>query len=348
MVFNTGAALLDAIVLAVVSREDEGTYGYKITQDVRKAIDVSESTLYPVLRRLQKGDYLEVYDRQFDGRNRRYYKVTESGRTQLAMYQKEWKEYSGKISELFEGGRLDRIDALKYYNDYFDDAGSENEQNVIEELESPEKVAMKIKADREDIEDGKEGGTEKTTEEAIGKVTGENAAYSGAREQHDRENTYQYYQEDTYGEEKDNKIYQDNGTYDYESQEKKPWTNKWLKLAMIIAIVVIGFPIVIPLGAGILALIAGIVIAVFCLFAAIVIGFAAVVMVGVVLFVAGIGSLFANPGVGLAVLGAGLMVIAIGVIGTVVGVRLCIIVFPGIVRGIVYILRKPFHRKAVA
>ena len=88
MVFNTGAALLDAIVLAVVSREDEGTYGYKITQDVRKAIDVSESTLYPVLRRLQKGDYLEVYDRQFDGRNRRYYKVTESGRTQLAMYER--------------------------------------------------------------------------------------------------------------------------------------------------------------------------------------------------------------------------------------------------------------------
>ena len=93
----------------------------------------------------------------------------------------------------------DRIDALKYYNDYFDDAGSENEQNVIEELESPEKVAMKIKADREDTEDGKEGGTEKTTEEAIGKVTGENAAYSGAREQHDRENTYQYYQKSSEG-----------------------------------------------------------------------------------------------------------------------------------------------------
>ena len=57
MVFNTGAALLDAIVLAVVSHEAEGTYGYKITQDVRKAIDVSESTLYPVLRRLQKDEY---------------------------------------------------------------------------------------------------------------------------------------------------------------------------------------------------------------------------------------------------------------------------------------------------
>lgn len=54
MVFNTGAALLDAIVLAVVSKEPEGTYGYKITQEVRQVIELSESTLYPVLRRLQK------------------------------------------------------------------------------------------------------------------------------------------------------------------------------------------------------------------------------------------------------------------------------------------------------
>lgn len=104
MVFNTGAALLDAIVLAVVSREKDGTYGYKITQDVRKAIEVSESTLYPVLRRLQKDGCLEVYDLQFDGRNRRYYKVTEKGMVQLNLYYTEWKIYSGKINELFEGG----------------------------------------------------------------------------------------------------------------------------------------------------------------------------------------------------------------------------------------------------
>ena len=104
MVFNTGAALLDAIVLAVVSRDKEGTYGYKITQDVRKAIEVSESTLYPVLRRLQKDDCLEVYDRQFDGRNRRYYKVTEKGAVQLNLYETEWKNYASRINGLFEGG----------------------------------------------------------------------------------------------------------------------------------------------------------------------------------------------------------------------------------------------------
>lgn len=104
MVFNTGAALLDAIVLAVVSQEKEGTYGYKITHDVRTAIDVSESTLYPVLRRLQKDECLEVYDRQIDGRNRRYYKITVRGTAQLDLYRVEWKNYSVKINELFEGG----------------------------------------------------------------------------------------------------------------------------------------------------------------------------------------------------------------------------------------------------
>lgn len=101
MVFNTGAALLDAIVLAVVSKDEEGTYGYKITQDVRQAIEVSESTLYPVLRRLQKDKCLEVYDRECGGRNRRYYKITETGREKLKEYREEWKDYSSKITMLF-------------------------------------------------------------------------------------------------------------------------------------------------------------------------------------------------------------------------------------------------------
>ena len=104
MVFNTGAALLDAIVLAVVSKESEGTYGYKITQDVRQALEVSESTLYPVLRRLQKDECLETYDKEYGGRNRRYYKVTEKCMVQLNLYRAEWSSYSRKISTLFEGG----------------------------------------------------------------------------------------------------------------------------------------------------------------------------------------------------------------------------------------------------
>lgn len=105
MVFNTGSALLDAIVLAVVSKEADGTYGYKITQDVRQAIEISESTLYPVLRRLQKDECLEVYDREFGGRNRRYYKITDKGRVQLNFYRDEWESYSRKINNIFGGVR---------------------------------------------------------------------------------------------------------------------------------------------------------------------------------------------------------------------------------------------------
>ena len=102
MVFNTGAALLDAIVLSVVSKDVEGTYGYRITQDVREVIEISDSTLYPVLRRLQKEECLEVYDMALDGRNRRYYKITEKGRVQLNLYRGEWAVYSEKIGRILE------------------------------------------------------------------------------------------------------------------------------------------------------------------------------------------------------------------------------------------------------
>ncbi len=102
MVFNTGAALLDAIVLSVVSKDVDGTYGYRITQDVREVIEISDSTLYPVLRRLQKEECLEVYDMAIDGRNRRYYKITEKGRVQLNLYRGEWAVYSEKIGRILE------------------------------------------------------------------------------------------------------------------------------------------------------------------------------------------------------------------------------------------------------
>lgn len=102
MAFNTGAALMDALVLSIVSYES--TYGYKITQDVRSVMEVSESTLYPVLRRLQKEDCLETYDREFAGRNRRYYSITEKGCAKLETYRHEWKLYEKKINHVLFGG----------------------------------------------------------------------------------------------------------------------------------------------------------------------------------------------------------------------------------------------------
>ena len=101
MTFNTGAALLDAVVLAVVSKE--GTYGYKITQDVRSIVEVSESTLYPVLRRLQKDNCLETYDMEFAGRHRRYFKITPNGMIRLDGYRRAWKLYRKNIEHVLFG-----------------------------------------------------------------------------------------------------------------------------------------------------------------------------------------------------------------------------------------------------
>ncbi|MBO5576052.1 MAG: PadR family transcriptional regulator [Ruminococcus sp.] len=95
MSFPISAGLLDSMVLAIVSAED--TYGYEITQTMRKAVDVSESTLYPVLKRLQKGKLLETYDKEYMGRNRRYYRVTPSGKAQLEDFRKQWKEHKEKV-----------------------------------------------------------------------------------------------------------------------------------------------------------------------------------------------------------------------------------------------------------
>ena len=92
MVFNTGAALLDAIVLAVVSREQQGTYGYKITQDVRGAIDISESTLYPILRRLEIVGCLTVYTVEHSGRLRKFYRITREGVEQIDQFLDGWPE----------------------------------------------------------------------------------------------------------------------------------------------------------------------------------------------------------------------------------------------------------------
>ncbi|WP_028519011.1 PadR family transcriptional regulator [Ruminococcus flavefaciens] len=98
MGFTINAGLLDAMVLSIVQRND--TYGYEITQYLRKAVDISESTLYPVLRRLQKGEMLETYDKEYMGRNRRYYRLTSQGETSLEEYREEWRNHKKKIDSI--------------------------------------------------------------------------------------------------------------------------------------------------------------------------------------------------------------------------------------------------------
>lgn len=102
MGFKIESALLEACVLSVLSKGD--AYGYILTQSMKQVLDISESTLYPVLRRLQKEEFLRTYDQPFQGRNRRYYSITEKGRQKCEWYRKDWKAYKEQIDFLLSGG----------------------------------------------------------------------------------------------------------------------------------------------------------------------------------------------------------------------------------------------------
>ncbi len=208
----------------------------------------------------------------------------------------------------------ERREAMQYYNDYFDDAGEENEEQVISELGSPAKVAATIKAD-------------------LGSQAGD----------------YTEYSENGYTDSRfDQKEMPAGRAYQRKEEKEPPKTSRALKIVLIIAIILVGAPVLIPLGVGITLAVLGCVIALFCAFIALVVASVAVAIVGIVVFGVGIATLIPELAVGLALVGTGLILTVLGVIATVASVKLCLVVFPGICRGIVWICRRPFQGKAVA
>ncbi len=93
--------LLDGTVLALLSREE--MYGYLLTKTVQESLPVSESTMYPVLRRLKKEGALETYDVPFEGRMRRYYKITLIGEKELQRIKDNWQEFRETMNKIMEG-----------------------------------------------------------------------------------------------------------------------------------------------------------------------------------------------------------------------------------------------------
>ena len=82
--------LLDVCVLAAIRNED--SYGYQIVKDMSPYVEISESTLYPILRRLETGQMLTVRTAEHNGRLRKYYHITDAGLERLKAFEEEWKE----------------------------------------------------------------------------------------------------------------------------------------------------------------------------------------------------------------------------------------------------------------
>ncbi|MGN0630831.1 MAG: PadR family transcriptional regulator [Ruminococcus sp.] len=82
--------LLDISVLAAIKNED--SYGYQIVKDLKPYIEISESTLYPILRRLEANELLSVHSVEHNGRLRKYYHITPAGLERIEIFKEEWKE----------------------------------------------------------------------------------------------------------------------------------------------------------------------------------------------------------------------------------------------------------------
>lgn len=95
MYYPISALLIECLILSVVEVKD--SYGYEISQIVKLVSNIKESTLYPILRKLENSGYLTAYTQEFQGRNRKYYSITEEGKNQLLFLKKEWVFYRDTI-----------------------------------------------------------------------------------------------------------------------------------------------------------------------------------------------------------------------------------------------------------
>ena len=105
MTFTLNAPMLDFLVLSVIAEGD--AYGYQISQIIKRAASTKDSTLYPVLKRLQESGLVVTYDEQYQGRNRRYYRITDAGRGRQRELFREWEKYKFIIDDIVKGGTTD-------------------------------------------------------------------------------------------------------------------------------------------------------------------------------------------------------------------------------------------------
>lgn len=101
MYFPTSSILIEFLILAIIDRED--SYGYEISQTIKLAANIKESTLYPILKKLEKADYMTTYSQEYQGRKRKYYSITSEGKEQLEFLNKEWLTYKETLDGIVEG-----------------------------------------------------------------------------------------------------------------------------------------------------------------------------------------------------------------------------------------------------
>uniref|UniRef100_UPI003AF7D56F PadR family transcriptional regulator n=1 Tax=Butyricicoccus sp. TaxID=2049021 RepID=UPI003AF7D56F len=101
MYFPVSSLLIEYLILTIVQTQE--SYGYEISQTIKLAADIKESTLYPILKKLEKSGYLSTYSQLHQGRKRKYYSITALGKQQIQQLHEEWVSYRDTIEGIIEG-----------------------------------------------------------------------------------------------------------------------------------------------------------------------------------------------------------------------------------------------------
>lgn len=103
MIYPLNQPLTELLILSIISKND--SYGYIISQSLKKVSNLKDSALYPILKRLSDQQFVEIYDQQYQGRNRKYYRITTSGDTHRTELMNEWREYCKEIEAILHASQ---------------------------------------------------------------------------------------------------------------------------------------------------------------------------------------------------------------------------------------------------
>lgn len=101
MYYPVSSVLIEFLVLSIIKKQD--SYGYEISQTIKLVADIKESTLYPILKKLEAAGYVTTYSQEYQGRKRKYYTITSLGRNHIPFLKQEWKAYKEQIDGIIEG-----------------------------------------------------------------------------------------------------------------------------------------------------------------------------------------------------------------------------------------------------
>jgi len=244
-------------------------------------------------------------------------------------------EFMQQLSELLsEISPTEREEAIQYYNDYFDDAGEENEASVIEELGSPAKVAETIKADLM----GKTSDDWEFTEAGCTNMGGRPKAAMVKVEKNGNQSQNQY------GNQYNNQYkYQYENAPGQQNGENKKKTDVG-KIILITLIILVTSPLWIPLGSALIGLIVAILAVFVCLLFAFLLLTVAFIISGIILFGLSFAKMFVSPLLGFMTMGIGLLILGLGIFALVISIWICGKVIPALFRGVINLCRRPFQR----